>query len=253
MIIFYIITLFPEMFKGPLTESIIKRAQEDDKIKIELIQLRDFALDKHKTVDDTPCGGGAGMVLKVDVMERAINHANSQIAKNKKQISSRPEADQHMADKSQKTKIILLTPSGELFNQKKAIKLSEYDNIILIAGHYEGFDQRIHNLLVDEEISIGEYVLTGGELPAAVLVDTISRMVPGVIKKESMLNESFMPKNSYSDPKKLQATSYKLAKDFPVYTRPIDFKGNKVPEVLQSGNHGEIKKWRLNNTDKHTA
>ncbi len=173
---FYIITLFPEMFKGPLTESILKRAQEKEQINIELIQLRDFATDKHKTVDDTSYGGGAGMVLKVDVMEKAIEYVKKQIAKSKSQISS----------KSQNTKIILLTPSGELFNQKKAISLSKYDNIILIAGHYEGFDQRIHDLLVDEEVSIGKFVLTGGELPAMVMVDAISRMIPGEIKEESV-------------------------------------------------------------------
>jgi len=216
---FYIITLFPEMFKGPLTESILKRAQEKEQINIELIQLRDFATDKHKMVDDTSYGGGAGMVLKVDVMEKAIEYVKKQIAKSKSQISS----------KSQNTKIILLTPSGELFNQKKAISLSKYDNIILIAGHYEGFDQRIHDFLVDEEVSIGQYVLTGGELPAMVMVDAISRMIPGVIKEESVESESFMNGSK---------------SDFPVYTRPTDFKGNKVPEVLQSGNHSEIKKWR---------
>ena len=232
---FYIITLFPEMFTGPLSESILKRAQKNKKINIELIQLRDFAKDKHNTVDDTPYGGGAGMVLKVDVMEKAIDYA-------KKQISS----------KFSKNKIILLSPSEKVFDQKKAIELSKYDNIILIAGHYEGFDQRIHDLLVDEEVSIGQYVLTGGELPAMVLVDAISRMVPGVIKKESMLNESFMPNPSHSehseesrqDPSSQLPQDDKLTKDFPVYTKPVDFKGHSVPEVLQSGNHKEIKKWR---------
>lgn len=221
---FNVITLFPEMFAGPLSESILKRARGNGLIEINLIQLRDFAADKHKTVDDTPYGGGAGMVLKVDVMDKAITQVKSDFAK-----SSRAKTRDR---KVGNYRTILLTPTGQKFNQQKAIELSKYDNLILIAGHYEGFDQRIHDNLVDEEISIGDYVLTGGELPAMVMIDTISRMVPGVIKEESAINESFMGDGF----------------DYPVYTRPVDYHGWDVPQVLQNGNHAEIEKWRKENT-----
>lgn len=240
---FNIITLFPEMFSGPLTESIIKRAQKKDLIDIKLHQLRDYATDKHKTVDDTPCGGGAGMVLRVDVIDSAISNVKCQMSKNKK------------------SRTILLAPSGEKFTQKKAIELSKCDNIILVCGHYEGFDQRIHDHLVDEEISIGDYVLTGGELPAMVMIDAISRMVPGVIREESAANETFMPLTNYeSEPaspagrRKYEITNQKAIEqsnnetisvfDYPVYTRPVEYKGWKVPEVLLSGDHKKIDAWR---------
>jgi tRNA (guanine37-N1)-methyltransferase len=219
---FNVITLFPKMFNGPLSESIIKRARNNKLIDIDLVQLRDYATDKHKTVDDTSYGGGAGMVLKVDVIDRSIND----VKKNQKG----------------KTRTILLTPGGNSFDQKKAIQLSKYDNLILIAGHYEGFDQRIHDYLVDEEISIGDYVLTGGELPAMIMIDAISRMVPGVIKEESALNESFMN----SVPNKANKAN-KLSFDYPVYTKPVKYKGWKVPEVLLNGNHSKIETWRNKN------
>lgn len=236
---FDVITLFPNMFSGPLTESILKRAQDKGLIEIKLHQLRDYATDKHKTVDDTPCGGGAGMVLRVDVIDAAMSNVKCQMSK------------------KSKSRTILLAPSGEKFTQQKAIELSKYDNLILVCGHYEGFDQRIHEHLVDEEISIGDYVLTGGELPAMVMIDTISRMVPGVIREESAMNESFMAnhKSQITNHKqisnsknqkasKLEAESYKLKYDYPVYTRPIEYKGWKVPEVLLSGDHKKIAKWR---------
>ncbi len=212
---FEIITLFPEMFKSPFEESIISRAKKDKLIEIQTHQLRDSAVDKHKTVDDTPCGGGPGMVLKVDVMDRAISKVKDNIPKNKT------------------TRTILLTPKGEKFTQKKAIELSKYDNLILVCGHYEGFDQRIHEQLVDENISIGDYVLTGGEIPAMVLVDAITRMIPGTIKKESVESESHMPGNDND-------------LDYPVYTRPIEYSDWKVPEELLSGDHKKIDEWRKN-------
>ena len=241
------------MFNGPLSESIIKRACNNKLIDINLVQLRDYATNKHKTVDDTPYGGGAGMVLKVDVVDAAIDKVKSEKCKVKS-----------------KRRTILLTPTGEKFTQKKAIELSKCDNIILICGHYEGFDQRIHDYLVDEEISIGDYVLTGGELPAMVMIDAISRMVPGVIKEESAINESFMNSASFPVIARSEATKQskpnkvpmrqnrsgsrheivgtnKLSYDYPVYTRPIEYKGWKVPEVLQNGNHAEIEKWRNKN------
>jgi tRNA (guanine37-N1)-methyltransferase len=240
---FDIVTLFPEMFNGPFSESIISRAQKKELVKINIHNLRDFATDKHKTVDDTPYGGGAGMVLRVDIMDRAL---------------SRLKFETNSKNKLSKFKTILLTPTGRMFNQQKAIELSKYDSVILIAGHYEGFDQRIHDHLVDEELSIGEYVLTGGELPAMVIVDAVSRMIPGVIKEESAKNESFMGENTVNSIQNRgnmndKAKSSKLiansSSDYPAYTKPAEYKGWKVPEVLLSGNHAEIKKWRLNHTD----
>ena len=217
---FNIITLFPEMFTGPLSESIIKRAQDKNLIEINYYNLRDFAQDKHKTVDDTPYGGGQGMVLKVDVMDRAITQVKS---------SSSYKVE------SNKIRTILLTPQGKIFNQEKAIELAHnYDELILVCGHYEGFDQRIRENLIDEEVSIGEFVLTGGELPAMMLVDAISRMVPGVLSPGSADDETFMQKDETG----------KYLKEYPQYTRPVEYNGWKVPEVLASGNHGEIKKWR---------
>jgi tRNA (guanine37-N1)-methyltransferase len=215
---FHILTLFPEMFVGPLSESIIKRAQEKRLINISYYNIRDYAEDKHKTVDDTPYGGGKGMVMKVETIDRALEDAKSKINNYSKE----------------NTQIILLTPQGETFNQDKAVELSKYENIILIAGHYEGFDERVRQYLVDKKISIGEYVLTGGELPAMVLIDAISRMVPGVLAEGSATEETFMRKNEKGE----------YLKEYPQYTKPAEYKGWKVPEVLLSGNHQEIEKWR---------
>jgi len=211
---FDIITLFPEMFKGPLSESILKRAQEKGLIKIKLHQLRDYAKGKHKTVDDTPYGGGRGMVVKVDVIDRAISKCKSQNAK-------------------LRSRTILLSPRGERFNQDIAKVLMKYKNIILICGHYEGFDERVRDL-VDEEISIGDFILTGGEIPAMAIVDAVSRLIPGVLAENSPEDESFMQRNNKGD--------YFL--EYPQYTRPLEYKDKKVPEVLLSGNHAEIEKWR---------
>jgi len=238
---FDIITLFPEMFLGPLSESILKRATKKGLIEINFYQLRDSATDKHKTVDDTPYGGGAGMVIKVDVVDKALSKIINKIEKRKN------------------IRTILLTPKGKKFTQQKAIELSKYDNIILLCGHYEGFDQRVHDHLVDEEISIGDFVLTGGELPAMVMIDAISRMVPGVIKEESMQNESFMPPSTklriqrkyeitnitnINKSTMNQCSNETMNLDFPVYTRPLEYKGLRVPDILLSGNHAEIEKWR---------
>jgi len=210
---FNIISLFPEMFAGPLTESIIKRAQENNLIEINLSQLRDFADDKHQTVDDTPYGGGKGMVLKVNVLDRAISSARS---------------------KYQKTRVILLSPRGRTYNQDIAKELSKEQSLTMVCGHYEGFDERVYNL-VDDVISIGDYILTGGEIPAMAIIDSVSRLLPGVIVEESFLNESFMTKND----------SGKYLLEYPQYTRPAEFNGWKVPEIVMSGNHQEIEKWKL--------
>ncbi|OGD57029.1 tRNA (guanosine(37)-N1)-methyltransferase TrmD [Candidatus Beckwithbacteria bacterium RIFCSPHIGHO2_12_FULL_47_17] len=202
-----IITLFPKLFDSVFSESLIKRAQTKKIAAIKIHNLRDWSIDKYKTVDDKPFGGGPGMVLKVDVLDRAISGLRSKI----------PDP-----------RIILLTPQGQTFNQKIAQRLSSYKNLILICGHYEGYDERIRTL-VDEEISIGDYVLTGGEIPAMVIVDAVVRLLPGVVGKEaSLLEESF---------------SQNLL-EYPQYTRPEKYKNRPVPPILLSGNHAEIKKWR---------
>jgi tRNA (guanine37-N1)-methyltransferase len=206
-----IITLFPNMFKGPFEESILRRAQDKSLLEIKIHNLRDWALDRHKSVDDRPYGGGAGMIIRVDVIDRALQDLK-QKAKNKK------------------IKTILLDATGKTFNQKMAEKLSKEKNLILISGHYEGVDHRVHEHLVDEVISIGNYVLTGGELPAMVITDAVSRLIPGVLDPESLKEESF--------------SKSKTNLEYPQYTRPEEYKGWKVPEVLLSGNHAEIEKWR---------
>ena len=218
-----ILTLFPQMFLGPLSESIVKRAQNKGVVKINYYNIRDFAKDKHKTVDDTPYGGGAGMVLKVDVLDQAI------LA-----ITKKMRKDYH---------IVLLSPQGKTYNQALAHKLSKKKKIILICGHYEGFDERIRQYLIDEEISIGDFVLSGGEIPAMVLVDSIVRLLPGALgKDESVLEESFTLKDEKG----------RALLEYPIYTRPVEYKKWKVPKILLSGNHGEIKKWRLKEACKRT-
>jgi tRNA (guanine37-N1)-methyltransferase len=211
-----ILTLFPDMFAGPFAESIVKRAQDKKMIEITIYNLRDWTSDKHKTVDDRPFGGGVGMVMMVEPVFKALT-----------------------ALKSKSAKVILLTPQGKTFNQKSASKLRTQDHLILICGHYEGIDERIREYLVDEEISIGDYVLTGGELPAMVIVDAITRLIPGVLEKtEATEIESF---GEYVvRGKKNQLLEY------PQYTRPAEFNGWKVPEILVSGDHKKVEDWRVN-------
>jgi tRNA (guanine37-N1)-methyltransferase len=209
-----IVTLFPEMFEGPFKHSIIKRGIENKLLKINFINIRDFGIGKHKLVDDTPYGGGEGMVLRVDVLEKAIRKA------------SLSKVNQ---------KVILLSAHGLPFNQKKANEFSKLDNLILVCGHYEGFDERIKNF-IDEEVSVGDYILTGGEIPAMQIADSVARLVKGVIKKESSDNESF---------------SSNLL-EYPQYTKPPIHKKYKVPDILLSGNHQEIKKWRQDQSFKIT-
>lgn len=192
---FDVLTLFPEMFTL-LKSSILGRALQSGKIKINVINIRDFSKDKHKKVDDTPYGGGAGMVIRPDVVYDAY-----QSIKNKKDA-----------------KVIFLSPQGKMLNQNKVVELSKEEHLILLCGHYEGIDQRVLDEIVDEEISIGDYVLTGGELPSMVLIDTVSRYIDGVITKESIEEESF--------------TNNLL--EYPQYTRPEIFLNRKVPEVLIS-------------------
>ncbi len=201
---FDVLTLFPEMF-DTLDQSIIGKAKEKQLIDINLINIRDFSKDKHKKVDDTPYGGGAGMVIKPDVVYDAYNSIENKNAK-----------------------VIYMSPQGNILNQKKIEDLSKQKHLIILCGHYEGIDQRVLDKIVDEEISIGDYVLTGGELPAMVLIDSVSRYIEGVINQESIQEESF---------------SNGLL-EYPQYTRPEVFEGEKVPEILLSGHHENIEKWR---------
>ena len=207
-----ILTLFPNMFNGFLNESIIKRAQDKKLVDINIKNIRDYTDDKHGHVDDTPYGGGAGMLLRCEPIYNAINDV-----------------------KSKKSKVIMLTPDGEKFNQKLAYKLSKEEDLVLLCGHYEGFDERIRSM-VDMEISIGDYVLTGGELPAMVITDSITRLVPGVIEEESHKNDSF--NNDLLD--------------YPQYTKPREFNGMKVPDTLLSGDHKKIDEWRIQESIKKT-
>ena len=209
---FTVLTLFPEMFKGFISESIIKRAIADKKVEIEIVNFRDYSKLSNKQVDDTPYGGGSGMVLRCEPIYDCLE-------------------DVKTAD----SLVVLLTPDGESYNQGKAKELKNYKHIILICGHYEGFDERIRSF-VDREISIGDYILTGGEIPAMAIMDSCIRLIDGVIKKESTENESFEDN----------------LLDYPVYTKPREFKGLKVPEVLLSGNHENILNWRLSEQEKRT-
>src|SRR5258707_1096742 len=201
-----VLTLFPGMFAGPLDESIIKRAREAGLLDLKIHNLRDYAHDRHKTVDDRPFGGGPGMLLKPEPIFEAVEN----IAR-------------------ENTQVILLSPAGRTFNQAIAAEMAQHEHLLLVSGHYEGFDERVREQLADDELSIGDYVLTNGALPIMVVVDTVTRLLPGVLgDDQSAQEESF---------------SHGLL-EHPQYTRPAEFRGMKVPEVLLSGNHGEIGKWR---------
>ncbi len=207
-----VLSLFPKMFDGILNESIIKRAMDDKKVNIDVIDLRSYSKDKHNKVDDTIYGGGAGMLIKCEPVFDAIDDL-----------------------KTKNTKVIMLSPDGVKYNQEKAYELSKEKNIILLCGHYEGFDERI-NTVVDEKISIGDYVLTGGEIPAMAIIDSVTRLLPGVINEESHLNDSF--NNDLLD--------------YPQYTKPQEYRGMKVPDVLLSGDHKKIDEWRREEQIKKT-
>lgn len=207
-----ILTLFPNMYDGFLNESIIKRAIDNNFVTINIHNIRDYSLDKNKRVDDYSIGGGAGMVLMIEPIYNALE-----------------------ALKTKDSIIIMMTPQGEVYKQKKAYELSKKKHIILLCGHYEGFDERIRSL-VDMELSIGDYILTGGELSSMVVADSIIRLIDGVIEKESHENDSF--NNNLLD--------------YPVYTKPNEFMGMKVPEILFSGHHENINKWRLEQSIKKT-
>lgn len=207
-----ILTLFPEMFKGFISESIIKRAIEKKVCEIEIIDIREYSPEKHHHVDDTPCGGGAGMVLRCDIVDMAISD-----------------------NKTDKSQVILMTPQGIPYSDKLARDLTKYDELVLVCGHYEGFDERIRSM-TNMEISIGDYVLTGGELPAMIVSDSVIRLLDNAIRKESSEDDSF---------------SNGLL-EYPQYTRPVSYKGMDVPEVLLSGNHKEINRFRLKESIRRT-
>lgn len=203
-----IITIFPAMLEGPFKESMLKRAIDQGLVRVNLVNLRDYTDDRHRQVDDTPYGGGCGMILKPEPLFAAVEKLK--------------------ASHTQKARVILLTPQGRVFNQKVASELAGEKHLILICGRYEGVDERVRIALADDELSIGDYVLTGGELAAAVIVDAVVRLLPGLLSEEASTNESFCEN----------------LLEFPHYTRPQSFRGMEVPAVLTSGNHGSIASWR---------
>jgi tRNA (guanine37-N1)-methyltransferase len=213
-----ILTIFPGMFRGPFEESIVKRAMEKGLVQIFLHDIRDYTSDRHRTVDDYPFGGGQGMLMKPEPLFAAVEDVQGQAL--------------------ERGPIVLLTPQGRLFNQEVAVELARHDRLIIICGHYEGVDARVHEHLATDEISIGDYVLSGGELAAMVVVDAVVRQIPGALGSPlSSADDSFA----------------QGLLEHPQYTRPADFQGMGVPEVLLSGNHGEIARWRHQQSLLRTA
>lgn len=213
-----ILTLFPEMFRGPFDHSIIKNAKEKGLFEIDFVNIRDFGIGKHKMVDDSEYGGGVGMVMKVDVLHKAIDRAKI---------------------KKGKERIILLSATGKTFNQNKARELSKLDNLILVCGHYEGVDERIKHY-IDEEVSIGDFILTGGEIPAMLMVDAVSRLIKGVLPADATKYESFTEIDGST------------LLEYPHYTKPKEYDGRNVPDILLNGNHPKIKEWRKIQAEKVT-
>lgn len=204
-----VLTLFPGMFAGPMTESILKRAQEAGHLELGIHDMRAFATDKHHMADDRPFGGGAGMVIKPDLVFSAVE----------------------ALPRTPATRVLMMCPQGKRFEQEDANALAREEHLVFLCGHYEGFDERVREHLVTDEFSIGDYVLTNGELPAMVIIDALARLIPGVVgKEESTREDSF----------------YTGLLDYPHYTRPVEFRGWEVPEILRSGNHGAIQRWRRN-------
>ncbi len=213
-----ILTLFPEMCNAYLNESIIGRARKSGKVEIECIDIRDYTKDKHRRVDDTPYGGGMGMIMQVDPVYDCYNAVCEK-------TGSKPH-------------LIYLTPQGKTLTQKRVVELSKFDNIALLCGHYEGIDERVIEELQPEEISVGDYVLTGGELPALILADSISRMLPGVLSNDECFEEE---------------SHFNSLLEYPQYTRPYEWHGRKVPDVLLTGHHANIEKWRREQSLERTA
>ncbi len=212
-----ILTLFPEMFRGPFDESIIKRSQQNGIIEIKFINIRDYGIGRHKIVDDKPYGGGVGMVMKVDVLDRAITAAKDRVGTTGEE------------------RVYLLDPRGEVFTQTVAISLSKLSHLILLCGHYEGVDERVRTL-VDGTISLGDFIVTGGEIPAMIIVDAVGRLVDGVLKPDATNRESFSGN----------------ILEYPQYTTPSSYKENDVPSLLRGGNHALIEKWKKDEAQKLT-
>lgn len=223
---FDILTLFPGMFKGPFNESILKRAQQEGLIEINVHNLRQWAEGKNSITDDEPYGGGVGMVMKPEPIFKAVREIKDNYSKTH--------------DKKEISHVLLMTPQGVRYNYRITEKLAALNHVIIVCGHYEGVDHRVFEHLADERLSVGDYILTGGEIPAMVVVDSVSRHIEGVLgKAESKQQESFQ----YSDKNILK---------HPVYTRPAEFEGMQVPEILLSGNHREIERWRKESAEKLT-
>ncbi len=215
-----LLTIFPSFFESPLKESILKRAEKFQRVQFDVVNIRDFAQDKHKTTDDRPYGGGPGMVMKVEPIYQAVQSLKE------KDFDKRKHPDKRV----KKSKTILTSAKGTLFTQQKAVEYAHLDELSIICGHYEGVDERVAHHLVDEEVRIGDYVLTGGETASLVIVDAVTRLIPGVLG-----NDQSTVDESHSQPGQL---------GYPQYTRPAVFKNWSVPQVLQSGNHQQIQKWR---------
>lgn len=226
---FYILTLFPEMVMNGLNTSIIGRAAARDLLSIEAVNIRDYAFNKHQSVDDYPYGGGAGMLMQAEPVYLAYKAVEEKIEARRQEKSAEcPNMDGQAAE-SKKLRVVYLSPQGDTFNQKMAEELAQEEDLVLLCGHYEGIDERVLEEIVTDYVSIGDYVLTGGELPAMVMVDTISRLVPGVLHNDvSAEFESFQDN----------------LLEYPQYSRPEEWHGKKVPEVLLSGHHANIEKWR---------
>ncbi len=235
---FHLISIFPEVFESYFGVGVLGRAQKKGLIQIKCYDLRDFAHDKHRSVDDTPYGGGPGMVMKVEPIFECVQKIKNDISQSREELKKEKKGKGKVPRKNnrRKTKVILLSAKGEIFDQKKALQLSKIENVILICGRYEGVDERVARYVADEEVSIGKFVLSGGELAAMVIVDAVSRMIPGVLgNPDSLASESFL-------------SSKEL--DYPVYTRPEVFRSWKVPKILLSGNHEKIAKWRKDHQKK---
>ncbi|HEY4273091.1 MAG TPA: tRNA (guanosine(37)-N1)-methyltransferase TrmD [Candidatus Udaeobacter sp.] len=233
-----IVTLFPEICRAPLSESMMKRAQEKGILELHIRNLRDWTTDKHHVVDDAPFGGGQGMVMKPEPIFAAVEDLSKEEQKTPNAQHSTPNVQQSKIE-HRRSKIILMSPAGHRFNQEMANELAQESHLIVVCGHYEGVDHRVIEHLIDLEISIGDYVLTNGAIAAVVLVDAIVRLLPGTLGHEqSAADDSFSPERS--------------GLEAPQYTRPAEFRGWKVPEVLLSGNHAEIAKWRNEQAIKRT-
>ena len=248
---FNVVTIFPDIVSNYCNETILGRAQKNDLINVNAVNLRDFTDDKHKTVDDTPYGGGAGMVMKPEPIYKALKNLDaipfgkvdglSKVKKIFGTIAGNPSTSLRV-----KKRTILLSPRGKQFDQRMAEKFSKLDEITFVCGRYEGIDQRVVDNMVDEEVSVGPYVLAGGELGAMVMIEAVSRLIKGVLgNEESLSEETFAQRSTIND----QRSDF----EHPQYTKPNDFKGWKVPEILLSGDHKKIKNWRQEQSEKYDS